>query len=135
MADFCNPGLLDDYSTFRKVFENPILKSRAPGCSAKEAEIGAARHAQVNVLPICYLENVTHLNLSLSFRPSHVVSCCVVRLLYSRTICLLNVSSPSTYRRPLSSCPYFVIQMNMLSSSLLQRYKRRCSSRSFNPRH
>lgn len=47
MSDFCNPGLLDEYSTFRKVFENPILKSRAPGCSAKELEIGKARQAQV----------------------------------------------------------------------------------------
>ena len=47
MADFCNPGLLDDYSTFRKVFENPILKSRAPGCSVKEHELGEARHTQV----------------------------------------------------------------------------------------
>ena len=47
MADFCNPGLLDDYSTFRKVFENPILKSRAPGCSAKEHELCEARHTQV----------------------------------------------------------------------------------------
>ena len=64
-ADFCNPGLLgecghdnemrggadvftkDDYSTFKRVYETPILKSRAPGCSAKEAEVGEARSAQV----------------------------------------------------------------------------------------
>ncbi|KAL5523808.1 hypothetical protein ACEPAG_7981 [Sanghuangporus baumii] len=50
MADFCNPGLLDDYSTFRKVFENPILKSRAPGCSAKELEIGKARQAHLQAI-------------------------------------------------------------------------------------
>ncbi|KDQ57711.1 hypothetical protein JAAARDRAFT_156637 [Jaapia argillacea MUCL 33604] len=47
MADFCNPDLLDDYSTFRRVYEQPILKSRAPGCTAKEAEIGKARSAQL----------------------------------------------------------------------------------------
>ncbi|PIL37156.1 hypothetical protein GSI_00848 [Ganoderma sinense ZZ0214-1] len=47
MADFCNPGLLDDYSTFKRVYETPILKSRAPGCSAKEAELGEARSAQL----------------------------------------------------------------------------------------
>ena len=65
-ADFCNPGLLgkyyrainskvadlfarleDDYSTFKKVFENPIKKSREPGCSKKELELGEARSAQV----------------------------------------------------------------------------------------
>ncbi|KDR75393.1 hypothetical protein GALMADRAFT_249441 [Galerina marginata CBS 339.88] len=47
MADFCNPGLLDDYSVFRKVYETPILKSRAPDASAKEIEIGEARTAQL----------------------------------------------------------------------------------------
>ncbi|TBU32764.1 P-loop containing nucleoside triphosphate hydrolase protein [Dichomitus squalens] len=50
MADFCNPGLLDDYSTFKRVYETPILKSRAPGCSAKEAELGEARSAQLSTI-------------------------------------------------------------------------------------
>ncbi|KAF8197967.1 RAD54B protein [Pholiota molesta] len=36
MAEFCNPGLLDDYSVFRKVYEMPILKSRAPDASRKK---------------------------------------------------------------------------------------------------
>ncbi|KAI6026362.1 P-loop containing nucleoside triphosphate hydrolase protein [Pisolithus microcarpus] len=47
MADFCNPGLLDDYSTFRRAYEVPILKSRAPGCTRKELELGEARAAQL----------------------------------------------------------------------------------------
>ncbi|EIW61952.1 uncharacterized protein TRAVEDRAFT_57102 [Trametes versicolor FP-101664 SS1] len=50
MADFCNPGLLDDYSTFKRVYETPILKSRAPGCSSKEAELGEARSAQLTAI-------------------------------------------------------------------------------------
>ncbi|KAI0723311.1 SNF2 family N-terminal domain-containing protein [Earliella scabrosa] len=50
MADFCNPGLLDDYSTFKRVYETPILKSRAPGCSSKEAELGEARSAQLTTI-------------------------------------------------------------------------------------
>ncbi|KAH9924448.1 P-loop containing nucleoside triphosphate hydrolase protein [Fomitopsis serialis] len=50
MADFCNPGLLDDYNTFRRVYETPILKSRAPGCSAKETELGEARSAQLSAI-------------------------------------------------------------------------------------
>ncbi|OSX66624.1 hypothetical protein POSPLADRAFT_1044000 [Postia placenta MAD-698-R-SB12] len=49
-ADFCNPGLLDDYNTFRRVYETPILKSRAPGCSAKETELGEARSAQLSAI-------------------------------------------------------------------------------------
>jgi len=65
-ADFCNPGLLglwwlltffcwwrlifsqDNYTTFRRVYEVPILKSRAPDCSTKEMLVGEARSAQVN---------------------------------------------------------------------------------------
>ncbi|KAF7790310.1 hypothetical protein EIP86_001264 [Pleurotus ostreatoroseus] len=47
MADFCNPGLLNDYSSFKKLYEVPILKSRAPGCSSKEKETGEARLQQL----------------------------------------------------------------------------------------
>jgi hypothetical protein len=63
--EFCNPGLfgaslylskyewalisstLDNYPTFRRVYEVPILKSRSPDASAKEIEIGEARMSQV----------------------------------------------------------------------------------------
>ncbi|KAJ7188473.1 SNF2 family N-terminal domain-containing protein [Mycena filopes] len=47
MADFCNPGLLDNYATFRRVYEVPILNSRAPDSSDKEREVGEARSAQL----------------------------------------------------------------------------------------
>ncbi|KAH7915224.1 P-loop containing nucleoside triphosphate hydrolase protein [Hygrophoropsis aurantiaca] len=50
MASFCNPGLLDDYSTFRRVYEVPILKSRAPDCTSKETEIGEARSTQLTTI-------------------------------------------------------------------------------------
>ncbi|CAE6469879.1 unnamed protein product [Rhizoctonia solani] len=46
MADFCNPGMLEEYSRFRRVYETPILKSRSPEASAKDIELGAARAAQ-----------------------------------------------------------------------------------------
>ncbi|KAF9222619.1 hypothetical protein BS17DRAFT_802837 [Gyrodon lividus] len=49
-ADFCNPGLLDDYNTFRRVYEAPILKSRTPDRTAKELEIGEARSAQLSAI-------------------------------------------------------------------------------------
>ncbi|CAK5281379.1 unnamed protein product [Mycena citricolor] len=46
-ADFCNPGLLENYQTFRRVYEMPILASRAPESSAKERELGEARMKQL----------------------------------------------------------------------------------------
>ena len=42
--------ILDDYSVFRKVYENPILKSRAPDASPKEVELGEARMEQVRLI-------------------------------------------------------------------------------------
>jgi DNA repair and recombination protein RAD54B len=42
-SDFVNPGLLESYATFRKEFENPILKSRQPGVSKKDIEKGKGR--------------------------------------------------------------------------------------------
>ncbi|KAG2131398.1 P-loop containing nucleoside triphosphate hydrolase protein, partial [Suillus bovinus] len=36
--------------TFRRVYEVPILKSRAPDCTAKELELGEARSAQLSLI-------------------------------------------------------------------------------------
>lgn len=43
MVDFVNPGLLESYSTFRKQFENHIVKSRQPGASKSAIELGKSR--------------------------------------------------------------------------------------------
>ncbi|KAG9514879.1 DNA repair protein rhp54, partial [Aureobasidium melanogenum] len=40
MVDFVNPGLLKTYSSFKKQYETPILKSRTPGATAKDIEKG-----------------------------------------------------------------------------------------------
>ncbi|KAF8734996.1 hypothetical protein AX14_002955 [Amanita brunnescens Koide BX004] len=50
MVDFCNPGLLDDYSAFRRTYEVPILRGRAPDASAREAEVGKLRSAQLHAI-------------------------------------------------------------------------------------
>lgn len=42
-----NPGLLESYSTFRKEFENPVLKSRQPGATKKDIEKGEARSKEL----------------------------------------------------------------------------------------
>ncbi|KAF4567723.1 helicase [Pleurotus pulmonarius] len=47
MADYCNPGLLDEYQSFRRIYEAPILKSREPDATSKEIEIGTARSEQL----------------------------------------------------------------------------------------
>ena len=47
MVDFVNPGLLKDYATFRKVFEEPIAASRQPSSKPAEVAIGQARSEEV----------------------------------------------------------------------------------------
>lgn len=47
MVDFVNPGLLNKYTTFKREYENPILKSRQPGASAKDVEKGQSRSEEL----------------------------------------------------------------------------------------
>ena len=47
MVDFVNPGLLDTYSTFKRTFEAPIVRSRQPEASIKDIEKGKARGDEV----------------------------------------------------------------------------------------
>ncbi len=50
MVDFINPGLLGSANSFKKNFENPILKSRQPNASEKDKELGEARQAELSEL-------------------------------------------------------------------------------------
>jgi len=39
--------IIDSYKVFYRMFEAPILKSRAPNCTPKEYDEGSARAEQV----------------------------------------------------------------------------------------
>lgn len=62
-SSIVSDGLADDYSTFRRVYETPIIRSREPGCSEKEAKLGESRSAQVRLYPFILLAklDVCHL--------------------------------------------------------------------------
>jgi len=45
--DFVNPGLIGDYPTFKKVFEDPIVKSRMQNSRREVRETGEARTQQL----------------------------------------------------------------------------------------
>ncbi|KAM0750014.1 hypothetical protein T439DRAFT_44310 [Meredithblackwellia eburnea MCA 4105] len=55
MVDFVNPGQLDSYSTFKKVFESVILRSREPKANAKERQLGQARMEQLTRVSQSYI--------------------------------------------------------------------------------
>jgi DNA repair and recombination protein RAD54B len=47
MVDFVNPGMLNKYTTFKREFETPILKSQQPGASKKDLEKGEGRSEEL----------------------------------------------------------------------------------------
>ncbi|KAL8277804.1 hypothetical protein RQP46_009787 [Phenoliferia psychrophenolica] len=50
MVDFVNPGVLDSYAAFKKIFELAILRSRAPDASAQDRKLGEARMDELSRL-------------------------------------------------------------------------------------
>ncbi|KAG0211347.1 helicase [Mortierella sp. GBA30] len=50
MIDFVNPGLLESYGAFKRIFEDPILRSRQPDCSPSEAALGLERSQELTRL-------------------------------------------------------------------------------------
>lgn len=43
MIDYVNPGILGDLATFKKTYEEPILRSRTPDATPEERELGRLR--------------------------------------------------------------------------------------------
>ncbi|KAH7960971.1 hypothetical protein HPB49_025484 [Dermacentor silvarum] len=43
LVDFCNPGILGKSASFRRIYEEPILRSQLPGATEEEKELGQAR--------------------------------------------------------------------------------------------
>ena len=50
MIDFVNSGILGSHATFKRIYEEPIMKSRLPSCSAADKELGASRLAELSRL-------------------------------------------------------------------------------------
>ncbi|XP_056017684.1 DNA repair and recombination protein RAD54B-like [Ostrea edulis] len=48
IVEFCNPGVLGSSSSFKRVFETPIVASRQPGASPEEVELGAERGSELS---------------------------------------------------------------------------------------
>ncbi|KIO21365.1 hypothetical protein M407DRAFT_218326 [Tulasnella calospora MUT 4182] len=71
MVDFCNPGLLDEYKAFQKIFENPIVKSRAPDCREDIRTLGIARSDQLQEISKSFMLRRTADILSNYLPPKH----------------------------------------------------------------
>jgi DNA repair and recombination protein RAD54B len=60
IVDFCNPGILGTAAAFRKIYEEPIVASRQPNCSAEERELGECRAAELTRLTSLFCLRRTH---------------------------------------------------------------------------
>ncbi|KAK5605861.1 hypothetical protein CRENBAI_004772 [Crenichthys baileyi] len=50
IIEFVNPGILGSTTAYRKVYEEPILRSRQPSCSEEERVLGEERAAELSRL-------------------------------------------------------------------------------------
>ncbi|XP_075682028.1 DNA repair and recombination protein RAD54B isoform X2 [Rhinoderma darwinii] len=50
LIDFVNPGILGSLSTYRKVYEEPIIRSREPSANEEEKKLGDERAAELGRL-------------------------------------------------------------------------------------
>ncbi|KAJ8785192.1 hypothetical protein J1605_007748 [Eschrichtius robustus] len=50
LIDFVNPGILGSLPSYRKIYEEPIIKSRQPSASEEEKELGERRAAELTCL-------------------------------------------------------------------------------------
>ena len=87
LAMYSHSPSLDDYQTFRRVYEVPIVKSRTPEATAKELEIGEGRLAQL-------------LTISNSLSFAGMSACSAITCLLSVSLPLLLASLPASDPRP-----------------------------------
>ncbi|NXA45483.1 RA54B protein, partial [Nothocercus julius] len=50
LIEFVNPGILGSLSTYRKIYEEPIVRSREPSATKEEKELGETRAAELTRL-------------------------------------------------------------------------------------
>ncbi|CAL1611176.1 unnamed protein product [Knipowitschia caucasica] len=78
IIDFVNPGILGSSTAYRKVYEEPILRSRQPSCSEEERVLGEERAAELSHLTCMFILRRTQeiINCYLPPRLDWTVFCC-----------------------------------------------------------
>lgn len=84
MVDFVNPGLLENYSTFKREFENPIIRSRQIGCMKKDEEKGRIRTEQLASLTKMFVLRRTSEILNDYIPPTGILKFLIIMLLINK---------------------------------------------------
>ncbi|XP_035133305.1 DNA repair and recombination protein RAD54B isoform X5 [Callithrix jacchus] len=82
LIDFVNPGILGSLSSYRKIYEEPIILSREPSASEEEKELGERRAAELTCLTGLFILRRTQeiINKYLPPKIENVVFCRPVAL-------------------------------------------------------
>ncbi|XP_076344572.1 DNA repair and recombination protein RAD54B-like [Tachypleus tridentatus] len=77
LVEFCNPGVLGTPASFRRLFEDPIIKSNQPSASSEEKCVGEARAAELARLTSLFVLRRTQevINKYLPGKVEYVVFC------------------------------------------------------------
>ncbi|XP_006209749.2 DNA repair and recombination protein RAD54B isoform X2 [Vicugna pacos] len=77
LIDFVNPGILGSLSSYRKIYEEPIIISRQPSASEEEKELGERRAAELTCLTGLFILRRTQevINKYLPLKIENVVFC------------------------------------------------------------
>ena len=118
MVDFVNPGLLDTYQKFKKVYETPIVKARQPKASKVDVELGKGRSVALSKLTRMFVLRRTSEILA-SYLPTK-------RILDSRR--LLTIDEYVVFCAPSS------LQQRVYKAVLESSAIRSCSSAAVSPR-
>lgn len=77
LIDFVNPGILGSLSSYRKIYEEPIIVSREPSASEEEKKLGERRAAELTCLTGLFVLRRTQeiINMYLPPKIENVVFC------------------------------------------------------------
>ncbi|XP_077986095.1 DNA repair and recombination protein RAD54B-like [Glandiceps talaboti] len=73
IVEFCNPGILGSRSAFKRVYEDPIVRSRQPEADEEEKELGEARANELSRLTTSFTLRRTQ-EVNSSYLPPKVES-------------------------------------------------------------
>lgn len=91
LVDICNPGLFGTYAEFKEMYEDPILKSQHPHCTAEEKTLGEECAGRLQLITSSFILRRTQTLLK-DFLPSKTeyIICCAMsdlqKKLYSTAI-------------------------------------------------
>ncbi|XP_028396792.1 DNA repair and recombination protein RAD54B-like [Dendronephthya gigantea] len=118
LADFCNPGIFGTQASFRRVYEEPIVRGRQPGATAEEKEIGESRACELNRLTSQFLLRRTS-EINNKYLPRKVESVVFCRASHLQLQLYQHLTSSRWFKSCLSSS--YASSLHLMCISALKK--------------